>query len=77
MNWFEQMSGAAPNAGVSRQDATRINDAIYHGTSDAMLSGTETRTPPLPGFAGPARTDETKRRQLALPKRYVAQVRLR
>ena len=77
MNWFEQMSGAAPNAGVSRQDAMRINDAIYHGTSDAMLSGTEMRTPPLPGVVGPARTDETKRRQLALVERYVAKVRLR
>ena len=77
MNWFEQMSGSAPNAGVSRQDATGINHAIYYGTSDAMLSGTETRTPPLPGVAGPAHTDETKRRQLALLERYVAKVRLR
>ena len=77
MNWFKQMSGSAPTAAVRRYDATGINDAINYGTSDAMLSGAETRTPSPSGVAGPARTDETKRRQLALLERYVAKVRLR
>ena len=77
MSWFKQMSGSVPTAAVSRHDAAGINDAIHDGASDAMLSGTETRTPSPPGVAGPARTDETKRRQLALLERYVAKVRLR
>lgn len=50
---------------------------FIYGTSDAMLSGTETRTPPGLGVAGPARTDETKRRQFALLESYVARIRLR
>jgi len=77
LNWFKQMSGSARTAGVSRYDAAGINDAIYCGTSDAMQSGTEKRTPSPTGIAGLARTDETKRRQLALLERYVAKVRLR
>jgi len=76
MSWFKQMSGSDPTAGVSGQDDTGINDPIY-GTSDPILSATETRTPPLPDVPGPARTDEIKRRQLALLESYVANVRIR
>jgi hypothetical protein len=76
MGWFKQMSGSDATAGVSGRNETGINDSIY-GTREAILSTIETRTPPLPGVLGPLRSDETKRRQLALLERYVAKVRRR
>jgi hypothetical protein len=76
MSWFKQMSGSNPIAGVSGQDDAGINDAIY-GTSAAILSAAEARSPPSLGAAEPARTDETKRSQLVLLGSYVAKVRIR
>ena len=71
MRLFKQTRSSDPIAGVSLQDGAGINDAIY-GTSAANLSNAETRSLPGLGVAGPARTDETKRRQLALLESYVA-----
>jgi len=71
MGWFKQMSGSDATAEMSGRADTGINDSIYR-TSKAALSAIETRTPPLPGVTGPLLTDETKRRQLALLERYVA-----
>jgi hypothetical protein len=83
MGWFKQMSGSDATAsgsdataGVTGWDDTGINDSIYR-TSKAIPSAIETRPPPLPGVPGPLRTDEIKRRQLALLERYVAKVRRR
>jgi hypothetical protein len=76
MNWFRQMSSLNPTAGVSGQDGTGTNDGIF-GTSDALPSAQEAGTPPLPGVPGTTRTDEIKRRQLALLETYVAKIRMR
>jgi hypothetical protein len=76
MSWFKQMRGSGPIAGMRGQDDAGINVAIY-GNSAAILSAAGMRSPPRLGAAGPAQTDETKRRQLALLESYVARIRLR
>ena len=76
MSWFKQTWGADRIAGANSQDDTGISDAI-DSTSAAILSAAGMRSSPGLGVAGPARTDETKRRQLALLESYVARIRLR
>ena len=76
MSWFKQTWGSDPIAAANGQDDTGISDAI-DSTSAAILSAAGTPSPPGLGAAGSTRTDETKRRQLALLESYVARIRLR
>ena len=76
MGWFKQTWGADRIAGANSQEDTGISDAV-DSTSAAILSAAGMRSPPGLGVAGPARLDETKRRELALLESYVARIRLR
>jgi len=76
MSWFKQTWGSDPIAGANSQDDTGISDVI-DSTSAVILSAAGMRSPPGLGVAGPARLDETKRRELALLESYVARIRLR
>ena len=76
MGWFKQGWGSDPAAGADGQDVRGSYDSSY-GTNVAILSATVTLAPPVHGVPGPARTDEIRRRQLALLESYVANVRIR
>jgi len=76
MGWFKQIWGSDPIAGANGQDGMGISDAI-DSTSAVILSTAGMRSPSPLGVAEPSRTDETKRRQLALLGSYVAKARIR